>query len=105
MPIHLLDQTGQKIGDLENIAFDSDSSAFVGRVINISLPDTLRQMLSLLEELVEGQSFTHVDEVQNQIDNAHLIAVFEDEGGKKIRDLYINRDGGISFRLEKNIEV
>jgi len=101
-PVYLLSKDGTRIGELQEIRFEPSRGAFIGQFVDVALPHHLRQHLSQLEELVEGQSFSCVDEVQREIDEACITAVFDDGSRKEIRDLYISGNCGISFRLLRN---
>lgn len=95
----IIDKTGKVIANLHRLKFDPASNAYVGDIEFIAAPLELQQLLSRLEELVEDQTLARAEEIQSKIDDFSLSASLGDGSRHAIRDLYVNKDNGCSFRI------
>jgi hypothetical protein len=98
-PIYLVSVSGRKIGSLFDMDFNASSMTYSGCLSLTELPNELHQLLVELEEVVDGQSFALVDEIQRKIDDFGTCVIFDNGKMGPIRDLYLSSDRGVSFRL------
>lgn len=63
-------------------------------------PDDFRRLFEEFEEIVNGQMFVFLDEIQGKIAAAGVTAVFEDGTEGRVEDLQVfPSTGDVSFRL------
>jgi hypothetical protein len=96
----ILDKNGEAVANLRQLTFDEASNAFLGNIEFIDAPAGLQELLTRLETLVEDQTFSLVDGLQSAIDAFDLTVRFNDNCRHRIRDLYVTKDGGFSFRID-----
>jgi hypothetical protein len=77
-----------------------NGNLYIGDITDDDLPDNIRETFLRYEEIINGQMFSLLDEIETQIDSLGL-AVSEEDNLKplKIRDLQMMSDGKISFRM------
>ncbi|MBN8711693.1 MAG: hypothetical protein BGO12_18295 [Verrucomicrobia bacterium 61-8] len=96
----ILDRNGEVVANLRRVTFDRVRNAYLGDIEFVAAPFGLRDLLARLEEIVEDQTFALLDDVQSAVDAFDLTVQFGDHTRSIIRDLYVNKSGGFSFRLE-----
>ena len=73
---------------------------FAGSIDLRSMPEGLLGLLEAYEEVVNGQTFSLLDEVEEQLGEIPLVAIFEDGEAFPVEDLQIYpSDGRVSFKL------
>lgn len=101
MPDLILNKDGEVVATLHHVTFDKVCNAWLGDIAFVAAPLGLQQLLERLEELVEDQVFSLVDEVQASVDAYELTVRFSDGGSLRIYDLYVSKSGGFSFRVDR----
>jgi hypothetical protein len=75
-------------------------TCFAGTVDLQTIPDNMRELFEDFEEVVCGQLFSSLDNLQERIASLGLKAVFEEGGETFISDLQIYPStGDVSFKL------
>lgn len=96
-PIRLIDAAGQALACGEV----ADQGEFYAGTIDLTCtPPKVRELFTEFEEIVNGQEFSCVEEVQQRIDALHAMVEFG--GGDKalVSDLQVFPSAGtVSFRL------
>jgi hypothetical protein len=79
----------------------TDEGGYFGGTIDLrSTPAHLRALFEEFEEIVNGQMFVFLDEIQEKIGSLPIQAVFEDGFEVDVEDLQIfPGSGDVSFRL------
>jgi hypothetical protein len=94
-----LGPNSSQIAELRGMSFDTPSGCYVGQIRPIALPADLTEALAELESKLNSVSLSNVDAVQDRIDRFDVWAELSDGTKKRIKDLYVARDGAVSFRL------
>jgi hypothetical protein len=95
--VRLVDQT-QLVLATGEVADEGDH--FGGTIDLCSTPNELRLLFEEFEEIVNGQMFSFLDEIQEKIEAFRLKALFEDGWEVDITDLQVfPSTGDVSFRL------
>ena len=94
----ILDANGSVIAELDEVRFDSNSNAYLGRIRFVAPPEGLKALLQELDECINNQVFVVAAELQDKVDKYNLSARLEDGTTKEICDLNVNKEGGFSFR-------
>jgi hypothetical protein len=83
------------------VAQVADEGGYFGGTIDLrSTPAELRALFEEFEEIVNGQMFVFLDEVQERIGALPIRAVFDDGSETSIEDLQVfPSTGDVSFRL------
>src|SRR5947209_240722 len=75
---------------------------FAGRIDLTPMPSRLRQQFEEYEEIVNGQVFSLLDEIEQQISNFALKVVLEDGSEAALTDLQVYPSTGrVSFKIVK----
>jgi hypothetical protein len=79
-----------------------EGTHFRGTIDLAMMPESLRRLFVELEEIVNGQEFSVLDEIQDKIAAASLRVVFDDGTEAFVKDLQIYPSSGdLSFKLAK----
>ena len=83
------------------VARVADEGGYFGGTIDLrSAPSELRALFEEFEEIVNGQMFVFLDEIQEKLGALAIRAVFEDGSEVNIKDLQVfPSTGDVSFRL------
>jgi len=83
------------------VAQVADEGGYFGGTIDLrSTPAHLRALFGEFEEIVNGQMFVFLDEIQERISSLPITVVFDDGLEVHIKDLQVfPSTGDISFRL------
>ena len=99
--VTLIDQ-GQQVVATAQVA-EQDGS-FVGRTNLSSMPVEIRRLFEEYEEIVNTQTFSLLDEIEEQIEVLHLKAVFEDGHEATLADVQIYPSTNtVSFQVLKRV--
>jgi hypothetical protein len=80
-----------------------EAGHFAGRIDLSTTPRTTRQLFEEFEEVVNGQVFSLLDEIEERIAAAAPVAVFDDGREAVIQDLQVYPSSGrVSFKLGKD---
>lgn len=82
----LLDQSGAKLASVE---VSQERDLYRGTIDVGNLPRALAQLFAEFEECVEGQMFTHADEIEAKIADLHLRVAFPDRTEAEATDLQV----------------
>ena len=95
--VRLIDQDRMTLASAQ---VADDEGCFGGTVDLSSTPAPLRALFEEFEEIVDGQMFAFLDEIQGRIGASPVRAIFDDGGEFEVRDLQVYpTTGEISFRL------
>jgi hypothetical protein len=95
-PLYLTDASGARLAAL---AVSAVGDRFEGTIQADQLPDDLRRLFAEFEEVVEGQMFSFLDQVEDRIRAARLRVVWEDGASTPVSDLQVYpSSGAVSFR-------
>ena len=95
-PLYLADAATARLAAL-TVASVGDH--FEGTIQTDHLPDDLRRLFAEFEEVVEGQMFSLLDQVENRIRAARLRVLWEDGADTPVSDLQVfPSTGAVSFR-------
>jgi hypothetical protein len=79
-----------------------EGTHFRGTIDLAKMPESLRMLFVELEEIVNGQEFNFLDEIQDKIAATSLKVVFGDGTEALVKDLQIYpTTGEVSFKLAK----
>ena len=83
------------------IAQVTDEGAYYGGTIDLrDTPPSLRQLFEEFEEIVNGQMFAFLDDIQERIGTLSLKAAFDTGQERDIKDLQVfPSTGDVSFKL------
>jgi hypothetical protein len=83
------------------VAQIADEGGYFGGTIDLrSMPSDLRALFEEFEEIVNGQMFVFLDEIQEKIAALAIRALFDDGSEVDIKDLQVfPSTGDLSFRL------
>jgi hypothetical protein len=97
--VKILDREGKVVATAQV----SDQGTYFGGSIDLrATPRELRRKFEEYEEIVSGQIFSLLDQIEEQIDGLALTVAFEDSRGVCVADLQIYPSTGrISFKAEK----
>ena len=94
-PTHLIDASSTKVAVLDVRFHDGH---FEGAISLDATPPHLQQLFEQFEEIVEGQMFSLLDEIEEKIGTVALRAVFDDGSEAQVADLQIfPRTRAVSF--------
>ena len=95
--VRLIDQSRTVLA----VAQVADEGSYFGGTIDLrSTPDHLRILFEEFEEIVNGQMFVFLDEIQEKIGSLPIRAIFNDGLEDDVKDLQIfPSTGDVSFRL------
>lgn len=85
-PIHLIDQNAATIATLDVQAHDG---RFEGTICLDATPIPLRQLFEQFEEIVDGQMFSLLDDIEEKIEAARLRAFFDYGADPYVADLQV----------------
>ena len=85
-PLHLMDQNSARVAALEVQLRDDH---FEGTISLDTLPPQLRHLFEEFEEIVEGQMFGLLDDIEERIGAVSLRAVFENGAVADVIDLQV----------------
>jgi hypothetical protein len=93
----LIDRSRNVVG----IAHVNDEGEHYGGTIDLSCtPASLRALFEDFDEIVNGQMFSVLEEIQNKIDSWQIKALFDNGLEANVRDLQVYPStGDISFQL------
>ena len=95
--VRLVDQSRSLWADAQV----ADEGGYFGGTIDLrSTPARLRILFEEFEEIVNGQMFSFLDEIQEKIDSLALKVIFDDGAEVDVKDLQVfPGTGELSFRL------
>jgi hypothetical protein len=95
--VRLVDRSGAVLA----VAQVADEGGYFGGTIDLrSTPTDLRALFAEFEEVVNGQMFVFLDEIQEKIGALPIRIVFDDGSEASVRDLQVfPSTGDVSFRL------
>jgi hypothetical protein len=100
-PIHLIDSAATKLAALE-VAPVNDH--FEGTIAVERLPSNLRSLFQEFEEVIEGQMFSLLDGIEDQIRAAGLHVLYENGLKAPITDLQVYPStGAVSFKAAQPV--
>lgn len=85
-PTHLIDQSSARVAALDVQFRDGH---FEGTIDLAPTPPQLRQLFEQFEEIVEGQMFSLLDDIEEKIGTIPLRAVFADGTQAYVADLQV----------------
>ena len=85
-PLYLIDQSSAQVAALD-VQFRDDR--FEGTISLDATPPQLRQLFEQFEEIVEGQTFSLLDDIEEKIAAVPLRAVFENGAEADVTDLQV----------------
>ena len=95
--VKLVDSTG---GVLATAKVADDEGIYTGTIDLQGAPPELRALFDEFEEIVNGQMFVFLDDIQARIASRAIKAIFEDGCAAPVRDLQVfPKAGDVSFRL------
>ena len=99
--VTLIDQGRQVVATAQVAEQDG---TFVGRINLSPMPVPLRRLFEEYEEIVNTQTFSLLDEIEEKIETLHLKAVFEDGHEAALTDVQIYPSTNkVSFQVLKRI--
>jgi hypothetical protein len=102
-PIYLIDANSIRIA---NVDVHCCGDHFEGTIVLVAVASEVRQLFEHFEEIVEGQMFSLLDEVEEKIRAIRWRAVCEDGSPADIEDLQIfPSSGAVSFKLRQPTTV
>lgn len=94
-PTNLIDASSARVAALDVRFHDGH---FEGAISLDATPPHLRQLFEQFEEIVEGQMFSLLDEIEEKIGAIPLRAVFDDGAEAQVADLQVfPRTRAVSF--------
>jgi hypothetical protein len=97
--VNLIDQSRTV---LANAHVTDEGTHFRGTIDLAKMPEPLRRLFVQLEEIVTGQEFSFLDEIQDKIAGASIKVVFADGTEAFVKELQIYPStGDVSFKLDK----
>ena len=97
-PLYFIDPSGVRVASLD-VALVGDH--FEGTVSLEATPSSVRQLFQQFEEIVEGQSFGLLDDIEEKIGAMSLRTVFEDGSAASVCDLQVfPSTGAVSFKTQ-----
>ena len=97
--IRLVDQFQTLLADAQVV---DEGGCFGGTVHLETTPTSVRLLFEEFEEIVEGQMFVFLDEIQERIGSIGIKAIFDDGLEILVEDLQIfPSTGDLSFRLRE----
>lgn len=97
MNANLVDSTGRVLAR----ASVQDEGKFYGGCIDLEMtPANVRTLFNEFEEIVNGQMFSFLDEIQGRMEMLHIKVQFDDGRVAPVTDLQVfPSTGEVSFRL------
>jgi hypothetical protein len=97
--VQLIDQSGTVLAKAD---VTDEGAHFRGTIDLAKMPESLRRLFVELEEIVNRQEFSFLDEIQNKIAATSLKVKFDDGTEALVKDLQIYpTTGDVSFKLAK----
>jgi len=94
-PLYLVDRSSKRVADLD---VHRDGERYRGTIRLEATPPSLRAIFNEFEELVEGQVFSLMDEIDGKIASELLKVVFTDGTEESLDDLQVYPSTGrVSF--------
>ncbi|PTX99361.1 hypothetical protein DB346_16000 [Verrucomicrobia bacterium LW23] len=100
MTSYLKDNTGTIIAHIKDLRYNDRAKAYVGHLEYAKDQPKLQSLLAKLETLVDGLSLSDIDDVQEEIDRLNIKVRLENNEERVIKDLFVNKENGVSFRVE-----
>ena len=100
MTSYLKDNSGTIIAHIKELRYNDRANAYVGHLEYAKDTPQLQSLLAKLETLVDGFSLGEIEDVQEKIDKLNLKVKLENNEERLIKDLFVNKDNGVSFRVE-----
>src|ERR1700677_3287170 len=95
--VQIVDQT---CGIVATAQVAETDGVFAGLIDLRSMPADLRRRFEAYEEIVDGQMFSLLDEMEEQIGGIPLVAIFEEGEAFPVEDLQIYpSEGRVSFKV------
>ena len=95
--VQIVDQSGGVVA-MARVA--ETDGGFAGSIDLSAMPGDLRRRFEAYEEIVNGQMFSLLDEIEEQIGEFRLVAIFEEGEGFLVEDLQIYpSEGRVSFKV------
>ncbi|MHB1423270.1 MAG: hypothetical protein ACYC3I_08760 [Gemmataceae bacterium] len=102
-PIYLMDQSGTRIADLDVVPVGDH---FEGTISLETTPSQLRHLFEQFEEIVEGQIFSLLDDIEEKIGSIPIQADFENGSAAFVWDLQVfPNTNSISFKTRQPLPV
>jgi tRNA A-37 threonylcarbamoyl transferase component Bud32 len=102
-PIYLIDQGAAKVAVLD-VYFRDDH--YEGTIALESTPPQLRELFERFEEVVEGQMFSLLDDIEDRIGTVRLRVRFDDGGEANVVDLQVfPSTNAVSFKIRQPVTV
>src|SRR4051794_7070309 len=99
MTVKIIDQSREVVATAQ---VSETGERFAGLIDLRPMPACLRETFEEYEEVVNGQMFSLLDEIEAQIDAVSLKVVFEGGGESAIEDLQVYPSTGrVSFKIAK----
>ena len=99
--VTLIDQ-GRQVVATAQVA--EQAGTFTGRIDLRPMPVSLQRLFEEYEEIVNTQTFSLLDEIEEQIETLHLQAVFEDGHEAALADVQIYPSTNkVSFQVLKRV--
>jgi hypothetical protein len=95
--VKLIDPSGNVVATAQV----ADEGAYYGGTINLcQTPASLRALFEEFEEIVNGQMFAFLDDIQEKIGSLSIKAVFDTGHEMSVKDLQVfPSTGDVSFKL------
>jgi len=98
-PVALVDPLDKRIAELN---VQDCGSRYQGTLSLGAARPEVRDLFSQFEEIVEGQMFSFIDEIEDQIDHLDLRVLFEDGSRKCVEDLQVYPStNAVSFKIRQ----
>ena len=102
-PIYLIDQHSARVAALD-VEFRDDH--FEGMISLDATPPHLRQLFEQFEEVVEGQMFSLLDDIEEKIETTRLRVIFENGAEAGVTDLQVfPSTNAVSFKIRQPTTV
>ncbi|HEV3385852.1 MAG TPA: hypothetical protein VG097_13630 [Gemmata sp.] len=102
-PLYLIDQSAARLADLD-VSLVGDH--FEGTISLEATPPQLKRLFREYEEIVEGQTFSLLDEIEQKLNALQVRTVFDDGSVVNVCDLQIfPSTNSVSFKTRQPIPV
>lgn len=102
-PIHLIDQTASRIATLDVSPLGDH---YEGTISLDSTPVQLKRLFEEYEEIVEGQIFSMLDNIEDKICKLGLRVVFDNGAIASVCDLQVlPSSSSVSFKTRQSLPV
>jgi hypothetical protein len=83
-----------------------EDGRFNGEIDLALMPAEMRRLFEEYEEIVSGQMFSFLDEIETRIEALRLIVAFEEGGDASLEDLQIlPAEGCVSFKVANPVAI